>query len=62
MPAYSLPAHCEDVVIQRVLVRQGVSRDLADLLLQNMREAIEYFEQRPVQVSLTEKEASGFHH
>jgi glutamate decarboxylase len=50
------------VVIQRVLVRQGVSRDLADLLLQNMREAIEYFEQRPVQVSLTEKEASGFHH
>jgi glutamate decarboxylase len=62
VPAYSLPAHCEDVVIQRILVRQGVSRDLAALLLEAMRDAIEYFDKRPVQVALTEKEASGFHH
>jgi len=62
VPAYSLPAHCEEVVIQRILVRQGVSRDLAALLLDSMREAMEYFEKRPVQVALTEKEASGFHH
>lgn len=62
VPAYALPAHCEDVVIQRILVRQGVSRDLADLLLQNMRDAIGYFKQRPVQMALTEKEATGFHH
>lgn len=62
VPAYSLPAHCEDEVIQRILVRQGVSHDLASLLLDTMREAIDYFEKRPVQVALTDKEASGFHH
>ena len=62
VPAYSLPAHCNDVVIQRVLVRQGVSRDLATMLVENMRDAIEYFKQRPAQVSMTEQEASGFHH
>jgi glutamate decarboxylase len=62
VPAYSLPAHCEDVVIQRILVRQGVSRDLASMLVQNMWEAIEYFKKRPAQTSLTAEEATGFHH
>jgi glutamate decarboxylase len=62
VPAYSLPAHCEDVVIQRILVRQGVSRDLATMLVQNMWDAIEYFKKRPVKVALTAEEASGFHH
>jgi len=62
VPAYSLPADCQDVVVQRILVRQGVSRDLADMLLQHFREAIEYFEKRPVSVPLTAEDASGFHH
>jgi glutamate decarboxylase len=62
VPAYSLPANCEDVVIQRILVRHGVSQDLATLLLENMRDALAYFEKRPVSNQLTEKEASGFHH
>ena len=62
VPAYSLPADCEDVVIQRILVRHGVSRDLASLLLENMKDALAYFETRPVSNQLTEKEASGFHH
>lgn len=62
VPAYSLPADCEDVVIQRILVRHGVSRDLASLLLENMRDALAHFETRPVSNQLTEKEASGFHH
>ena len=62
VPAYSLPADCEDVVIQRILVRHGISRDLASLLLENMRDALAYFETRPVSNRLTEKEASGFHH
>jgi glutamate decarboxylase len=50
------------VVIQRILVRQGVSRDLATMLVQNMWDAIEYFKKRPVKVALTAEEASGFHH
>jgi glutamate decarboxylase len=62
VPAYSLPVDCEGVVIQRILVRHGVSRDLASLLLENMTDALAYFEARPVRNQLTEKEASGFHH
>ena len=62
VPAYSLPANQQEVVIQRILVRQGVSRDLASLLMDDMREAIAHFEARPVVNSMTEEEASGFHH
>jgi glutamate decarboxylase len=62
VPAYSLPDNCKDVVIQRILVRHGVSRDLAALLLENMKDALAYFKKRPVSNPLTEKEASGFHH
>jgi glutamate decarboxylase len=32
VPAYSMPPNREDLVVQRVLVRHGVSRDLGDLL------------------------------
>jgi hypothetical protein len=40
----------------------GFSRDLADLLLQDMKQAIGHFERHPVCKSLTHEEASGFHH
>lgn len=62
VPAYSLPANQTDVVIQRILVRHGVSRDLASLLLRDMQQALEFFETHPVRVPLSEKEASGFKH
>jgi glutamate decarboxylase len=62
VPAYSLPANCEDLAIQRVLVRQGVSRDLASLLIDDFRQALDYFEKHPVQTPLSSEEASGFHH
>lgn len=62
VPAYSLPANCEEVVIQRILVRHGVSRDLAMLLMDDMKRAIDYFEKHPIQAPLTSAEASGFHH
>jgi glutamate decarboxylase len=62
VPAYSLPANRQDLSIQRILVRHGVSRDLASLLVGDMKHALDYFDKHPVQSSLTEKEASGFHH
>jgi glutamate decarboxylase len=62
VPAYSLPANCQDLVIQRVLVRHGVSHDLGSLLMEDLRQALEYFRKHPVQTPLTSKEASGFHH
>ena len=62
VPAYSMPAHREDLVIQRILVRHGMSMDLADLLLEDMRRALEHFDVHPVQVPLSEEEAGGFKH
>lgn len=37
VPAYTMPKDMEDVVIMRVVVRQGTGKDLADLLLQDIR-------------------------
>lgn len=62
VPAYSLPANCEKLPIQRILVRHGVTRDLSSLLLNDMRDALEYLEKHPITTPLTSEEASGFHH
>ena len=62
VPAYSLPANCEDLAIQRILVRHGVSRDLGSLLLSDFKSAMDHLTQHPAESSLTDVEASGFHH
>jgi glutamate decarboxylase len=62
VPAYALPANAQDVVIQRILVRQGVSRDLASLLFEDMSRCLAYFKEHPITKSVTADEASGFHH
>lgn len=62
VPAYSMPAHREDLVVQRILVRHGVSLDLASLLLEDIKRTLDYFEKHPVTKPLTETEASGFNH
>ncbi len=62
VPAYSMPANRTDLVIQRVLVRHGVSRDLVSLLVDDMKRSLEYFEKHPVDVPMSAGEAGGFHH
>ncbi len=62
VPAYSLPAERQDLVIQRILVRHGVSRDLATLLLADIKRAIDFFAAHPVTRPLTSAEATGFNH
>ncbi|SDX32827.1 glutamate decarboxylase [Thiocapsa roseopersicina] len=62
VPAYTLPSNCQDQAIQRILVRNGVSRDLCTLLIDHMKAALDHIEAHPIQESLTSKEASGFHH
>lgn len=62
VPAYALPADRQDLSIQRILVRHGVSRDLGSLLVEDMKKAIDYFQKHPVQSALTAEEAAGFHH
>jgi glutamate decarboxylase len=51
-----------NVAIQRILVRQGVSRDLAAILLSDLRDSVAHFTKHPITVSMTPQEASGFSH
>jgi glutamate decarboxylase len=62
VPAYSMPANREDLVIQRILVRHGVSRDLAALLIEDMKRCLEYFAAHPISTPLTAEEGTGYHH
>ncbi len=62
VPAYTLPANRQDTAIQRILVRNGVSRDLAGLLLEDMRDALAHLDKHPAQTPLASDDASGFHH
>ena len=62
VPAYTLTGTASDIPVQRILVRQGVSRDLASLLIDDMRDAIGHFDKHPVTVSMTKEESSGFSH
>ncbi len=62
VPAYSLPANLTDLVIQRILVRHGVSRDLGLLLIEDMKRSMEYFQKHPIHTAMTGEESSGFHH
>jgi glutamate decarboxylase len=62
VPAYPLTGSVADVSVQRILVRQGVSRDLAQLLLDDIRESIAHFDKHPVSVAMTKEESGGFSH
>ena len=62
IPAYPMPANRGDLVVQRVLARLGVSRDLAGLLIDDMQRAIEFFDKNPSPKTLSRKLAGGYHH
>lgn len=62
VPAYSMPPDREDLVVQRILVRNGVTRDLVAALLEDFRRAMEYFETHPAATPLTAEEGTGYHH
>ena len=44
VPAYTMPKDIEDMVVMRIVVRQGMSRDMADMLLEDIRNAVAEFE------------------
>jgi glutamate decarboxylase len=62
VPAYPLTGTASDIAVQRILVRQDVSRDLANILLDDIRVAVGHFDKHPVTVSMTKEESSGFSH
>jgi glutamate decarboxylase len=62
VPAYTLTGEASDIPVQRILVRQGVTRDMASILLADFREAIEHFKKHPRSVPMTAEESGGFNH
>lgn len=62
VPAYTLPPNLKDVAIQRILVRHGFSRDMADLLLEDMRRSLKLLRDHPPSASLSEREVGSFNH
>ena len=62
VPAYPLTGSVSDISVQRILVRQGVSRDLAGILLDDIDAAVAHFDRHPVTVSMTKEESGGFSH
>jgi len=40
VPAYTMPKDIEDMVVMRIVVRQGMSRDMADMLIQDISDAV----------------------
>jgi glutamate decarboxylase len=61
LPAYTFPANRTDLAALRVVVRRGVTHDLADMLIADLERVIAVLDaqDRPVHTSET---ASSFHH
>ncbi|MEM8552607.1 MAG: glutamate decarboxylase [Pseudomonadota bacterium] len=62
VPAFNLSGGASDITIMRVMVRQGVSMDMAQLLIEDMKRAIEHFQRRPVTEPLTQEERGAYTH
>ena len=44
VPAYSLPKDIDDIVVMRIVVRQGMSRDMADMLIRDIESGVRELE------------------
>jgi glutamate decarboxylase len=44
VPAYTMPKNIEDMTVMRIVVRQGMSRDMADMLIGDISDAVEELE------------------
>ena len=62
VPAYTLTGSASDIAVQRILVRQGVDRDLVSILLDDFQSAVSHFDKHPVSIAMTSQEAGGFSH
>ena len=58
VPAYTMPADATNVAVLRIVVREGFGLDLADNLVDDIREAVEYLTEHPPR----EEAPTGFAH
>ncbi len=60
IPAYSMPENRTDLVVARIVVKEGFSRDMANLLLDDIKRCMKYYAEKPKHVPT--KEGTSFHH
>jgi glutamate decarboxylase len=60
VPAYSMPKNREDLVVQRVVVKEGFSHDMANLLLHSIRRHLKDYASQPERKP--KKTGKHFHH
>jgi len=57
--SYPLPANRHGLVVQRVMIRHGMGRDLIELLVEDMKRTLDFLDRNP----MTNREAkASFHH
>jgi glutamate decarboxylase len=61
LPAYTFPANREDLAALRVVVRQGFTHDLSDLLIEDIKRELKLLEQQQKPLH-TSDNSSTFHH
>ena len=63
LPAYTFPANREDVAALRIVVKNGFTRDLADLLVTDFQRALSFVDRLDSRLPLVEGETGQtFHH
>ncbi len=60
--AYTMLPNISDIVVMRVLIRHGFSRDMADMLVQDIERSIEYLQKHPPAVPQAADEGTTFTH
>ena len=57
--SYPLPSNRQNIVVQRILIRHGVSRDMVSLLIRDLRKELDYLKNNP---TFTSSNRVSFHH
>src|SRR6266568_4612930 len=62
VPAYPMPDDLSDVTMQRIVVRNGLSMDLADALLDEIAESVKYLDDLDGPLPHEGRKTAAFHH
>lgn len=62
VPAYTFPAHREDLAVLRVVCRNGFTADLAELFLTDLSSLLPELREQPHPLTRDKDAATGFHH
>jgi glutamate decarboxylase len=62
IPAYTMPADCDEMAVLRFVIRAGFSRDMAEQLLTDMQRSVQWFESLSGPMPQPQTPDQHFHH